>query len=316
MNINLTNEQYAEEKARTSRRVTWVSVCVNLFLSIGQIALGLFSRSQALLADGIHSFSDLLADVVVLLAVKEGKKAPDNDHPYGHHRYENAATVALGALLILVSIGMIYGAINKFRQPELLVQVHSIALYAALFTLFAKESLFRYMLAAANRVRSGILVANAYHARSDAASSLLVAIGIGGNLAGLPILDPIAALCVGLMIIRSGWHFFRQGFNELTDQAADQKTIQQIVQTIATLEGVCGIHNVRSRKSGDWILMDIDIDVLDSLTVREGHDIAARVRDTIIQHFPVLKINIHIDPISGSPTNRLPENNTKEHQHG
>lgn len=309
MNINLAGRHNKAETARAVKKVTWVSVLVNVILSSAQIVLGFFSRSQALIADGIHSLSDLVADFLVLLAAKEGQKEADERHPYGHHRYENAATMALGILLLLLSFGMIYSAFDKFRQPESITQVHSIALYAALITLFVKEGLFRYMIAVANRVRSGMLVANAYHARSDAASSLLVAVGIGGNLAGLPILDPVAALCVGLLIIRSGWQFFIKGFNDLTDESANEETVQKMIDIVQTLNGVYGVHNVRSRKSGDWIVMDIDIDVPETFSVREGHDIAIRARDVLMSQFPVLSVNIHIDPVTRHKEYRLPETN-------
>lgn len=176
-------EHSPAERAAAASRSTWVSVAVNLVLTSVQIAAGLLTKSQGLVADGVHSLSDLIADFVVLLANHHSQKDADEDHPYGHHRYETAASLVLGLLLLGVGVGMLWSAITKLEQPETIAQVHMAALWVALGALTAKELLFRYMLAVAKRVKSSMLVANAWHARSDAASSLVVGIGIIGNLA-------------------------------------------------------------------------------------------------------------------------------------
>ncbi|MEY4753721.1 MAG: hypothetical protein RJA44_1396, partial [Pseudomonadota bacterium] len=193
------------ERAAAAARSTWVSVVVNLLLTVAQIAAGLISKSQGLVADGIHSLSDLVADFVVLLANRESSRDADASHPYGHQRVENAASLVLGVLLLAVGAGMLWSALQKLQSPGTIAPVQSLALWVALGALVAKEMLFRYMLAVAERVKSSMLVANAWHARSDAASSLVVALGIGGNLLGYPILDPIAALIVGGMVGKMGW---------------------------------------------------------------------------------------------------------------
>src|SRR5690606_9656063 len=198
---------------------TWISVCVNLVLTIVQAVIGVLAQSQALVADAIHSLSDLVSDGAVLLANRHSIKAPDADHPYGHLRFETAATLGIGALLIIVSIAMLPGSLERLQTPGSIPVVHSAALYVALGTLLAKESLFRYLLRVARRVRSTMLVANAWHARSDAASSLIVALGIGANLAGAPLADSLADLVVALMILRMGWKFAWQAFNDLVDRA-------------------------------------------------------------------------------------------------
>jgi len=186
------------ERNAAAKRSTLVSVLVNIVLSAIQITAGLSSASQGLIADGIHSLSDLMSDFVVLLANQQSKKAADEDHQYGHLRYENAASLVLGLLLLLVSVGMLWSAVTKIQHPQQISQVHLIALWVALCAIVIKEGLFRYMLAVAERIRSSMLIANAWHARSDAASSLVVAIGIGGNLLGYTLLDPIAAFVVCL----------------------------------------------------------------------------------------------------------------------
>lgn len=203
----MDNEDASPEREAATKRSTWVSVVVNIGLTISQVVAGIWSGSQGLIADGIHSLSDLVADFVVLLAIQHSQKEADADHHYGHQRYENAASLVLGGLLLAVGVGMIWSAAHKLQTPESIPTVHMTALWVALAALAAKELLFRYMLAVAERVRSSMLVANAWHARSDAASSLVVAIGIGGNLLGFSLLDPIAALIVGFMVSRMGWSF-------------------------------------------------------------------------------------------------------------
>ena len=195
----------AADRAAAASRSTWVSVAVNTVLTAAQIAIGLVTKSQGLVADGIHSLSDLISDFVVLVANHHSQKEADDDHPYGHQRFETAASLALGMLLLAVGVGMLWSAFVKIQAPHTLPDIHVAALWTALAALVAKELLFRYMLAVAKRVKSSMLVANAWHARSDAASSLVVALGIVGNLAGYPILDPIAALIVGGMVGKMGW---------------------------------------------------------------------------------------------------------------
>ena len=165
------------------------------------------SKSQGLIADSIHSLSDLVADFVVLLANRASQKDADEDHPYGHQRFETAASLALGVILLTVGVGMLWSAAVKLENPAAIPQVHVVALYVALGAPVAKDLLFRYMLKVAKHEKSSILVANAQHARSDAASSLVVSVGIVGNLLGYPILDPIAALIVGFMVAKMGWGF-------------------------------------------------------------------------------------------------------------
>ena len=283
-------------RAAAASRSTWVSVAVNLTLTIAQIVAGIFSRSQGLIADGIHSLSDLVADFVVLFANHHSKKEADKDHPYGHQRFETAASLALGALLLAVGIGMLWSAFRKLEAPESVPTVHILALWIAGGALVVKELLFRYMLAVAKRVKSSMLVANAWHARSDAASSLVVGIGIIGNLAGYPILDPIAALIVGFMVGRMGWSFGWDALGDLMDRSADDQEVQDIRQTIVETPGVMGVHDLRTRKMGDLIVVDAHIEVEATQTVEEGHDIAVEVRHRVIKRHRVLNLMAHVDP--------------------
>lgn len=291
----------ASERQQAAHRSTWVSVLVNVLLTIVQVLTGLWAGSQALVADGLHSLSDLLSDFVVLLANRHSHKDADADHQYGHRRFETAASLALGLLLTLVGAGLLWQAVLKISQAvseaELAAPVHVAALVVAVITLLSKEALFRYMLAVAQRVRSSMLVANAWHARSDAASSLVVALGIAGNLAGLSFLDPVAALIVGLMVGRVGLRFGWDALNDLMDRAASEEQIAEIRRVLEDTPGVLGVHGLRTRKMGDMILVDAHLDVDERLSVRQGHDIAVLARDRVTQDLPVLDLMTHLDPV-------------------
>ena len=295
-------EEYEQEalsdgKHKATQKSTWVSVAVNTLLSAFQIVTGGLSGSQGLIADGIHSLSDLVADFVVLIAVGHSKKEADDLHHYGHQRYETVASMILGALLLAVGIGMIWAAVHKLQYPQTIPVVQSIALYVAISALVIKELLFRYMLAVAMRVKSSLLVANAWHARSDAASSLVVAIGISGNLLGYTLLDPIAAIIVGGMVTKMGWSFFMNALHDLTDRAASEEQVNEIVKEIHSIPGILGTHDVKSRKTGDMILLDIHLEIDGNKSVREGHEIAVEARRRVLAKFPVLNLMTHIDPV-------------------
>ena len=289
-------EHTPAERIAAASRSTWVSVGVNLVLTISQIAVGIFAKSQGLIADGIHSLSDLVADFVVLFASHHSKKDADEDHPYGHQRFETAASLVLGTLLLAVGIGMLWSAARKLNAPETIQTVHMVALWVAGGALIAKELLFRYMLAVAKRVKSSMLVANAWHARSDAASSLVVGIGIMGNLAGYPILDPIAALIVGFMVTKMGWGFSWDALHDLMDRAVDEQEVRAIRQTLLETPGVSDVHDVRTRKMGDMIVVDAHIEVNAAITVEAGHDIAVEARARVLQRHRVLNLMTHVDP--------------------
>lgn len=285
------------ERQRAARSSTLVSVVVNIVLTVAQVITGVWAGSQALVADGLHSLSDLLSDFVVLLANRHSHKEADADHQYGHRRFETAASLALGLLLLSVSVGMLWQAVLKLTGAEPPEPVHGVALAVAALTLVCKEGLFRYLLAVAQRVRSGMLVANAWHARSDAASSLVVALGIGGSLAGLPLLDPVAALIVGLIVGRMGLSFGWNALNDLMDRAASNEQVAEIRRVLEGTPGVLGVHDLRTRKMGDMIVVDAHLDVDESLSVKQGHDISVLARDRVMRNLPVLDLMTHLDPV-------------------
>jgi len=289
-------EHTPQQRAAAASRSTWVSVGVNVALTSVQIVVGVLAKSQGLIADGIHSLSDLVADFVVLFANHHAQKDADEGHPYGHHRFETAASLVLGLLLLGVGVGMVWSAVVKLENPETVPQVHVIALWVAGGALLGKELLFRYMLAVAKRVKSSMLVANAWHARSDAASSLVVGVGIAGNLAGYPILDPIAALIVGFMVAKMGWGFGWDALHDLMDRSVDEQEVQAIRQTLLDTPGVSGVHDVRTRKMGDMIVVDAHLEVNAALTVEAGHDIAVAARQRVLQRHRVLNLMTHVDP--------------------
>ncbi|WNO05551.1 cation diffusion facilitator family transporter [Rhodoferax mekongensis] len=286
----------AAERAAAASRSTWVSVVVNVVLASAQVIVGTLTKSQALIADGIHSLSDLVSDFVVLFAGHHAKKDADEDHPYGHQRFETAASLALGAILLAVGGGMVWSALQKLESPETIAAPHYVSLWVALGGIATKELLFRYMLRTAKAVKSSLLVANAWHARSDAASSLVVSLGILGSMAGYPLLDPIAALIVGFMVGKMGWSFGWDALHDLMDRAVDEEEVQAIRSTLMATPGVAGVHDVRTRKMGDMVVADAHIEVDAKLTVEEGHNIAVAARNAVLKRHRVLNLMTHVDP--------------------
>jgi cation diffusion facilitator family transporter len=297
--IDLDSETPAMKRA--AKRSTLVSVGVNLALTAAQLVAGVLAHSQALIADAIHSLSDLVSDFVVLFAGHHSQKEPDAEHHYGHLRFETAASLVLGLLLLTVGVGMLWGAVTKLEHPESISHVKLVGLWVALGALVSKELLFRYMLAVAERVRSSMLIANAWHARSDAASSLVVALGIVGNLLGFHLLDPVAAFVVGLMVARMGWQFGSNALHDLMDRAVDQETASEIREVILGTPGVLGVHDVRTRKMGDMILVDAHLEIESTATVKVGHDIALEARRRVLERRDVLNVMTHVDPVDRLP---------------
>ncbi|MEB0133866.1 cation diffusion facilitator family transporter [Actimicrobium sp. CCC2.4] len=296
------DDENTPSRQEAAKRSTLVSVFVNIGLTIGQVTTGILANSAGLIADGIHSLSDLIADFVVLFANHHSQKAPDDDHHYGHQRYENAASLTLGLLLLAVGAGMLWGAFHKIEQPGALQPVKSVAIWVALAALLAKESLFRYMLNVAQKVRSSMLIANAWHARSDAAASLVVAVGIAGSLLGYPMLDPLAAMIVGFMVTKMGWGFAWDALHDLMDRAVDDDTVQAIRTTLTNTPGVLGWHDLKTRKAGDLILADVHLEIDADMTVEQGHDIALEARRRVMERHAVLNLMTHVDPLRIKPS--------------
>jgi cation diffusion facilitator family transporter len=297
------------ERFAAAQKSTWVSIFINLLLTFFQVVGGFFAHSQALMADGLHSLSDLLSDVLVLYANRHGNRHADANHPYGHARVETAATLILGAFLAVLGVVLLVAAAMRLQQPSALMAVNPLALVIAVFALVAKEGMFRYMLAVAKRVRSQMLVANAWHARSDAASSLVVIVGVAGNLLGFTFLDLVAAAVVGVMIAHMGGKLAFEAMAELIDTGLDAEEVEAIRQTLLNTHGVHGLHELRTRKMADNALVDAHIIVDPRISVSEGHYIAEAARNAVLKNHHVLDVMVHIDPeddLRAKPNAHLP----------
>jgi cation diffusion facilitator family transporter len=297
------------ERYAAAQKSTWVSILINLLLTFLQVVGGFFAHSQALMADGLHSLSDLLSDVLVLFANRHGNRHADANHPYGHARVETAATLILGAFLAVLGVALLVAAAMRLQQPHALVSVNPLALAIAVFALVAKEGLFRYMLAVAKRVRSQMLVANAWHARSDAASSLVVIVGVAGNLLGFTFLDLVAAAVVGVMIAHMGGKLAFEALAELIDTGLDAEEVEAIRQTLLNTHGVRSLHELRTRKMADNALVDAHIIVDPKVSVSEGHYIAEAARNAVLKNHHVMDVMVHIDPeddLKAKPNVHLP----------
>ena len=284
-------------RSRGIQRATLVAILTNSLLTIGQVAIGLFAGAFSLVADAAHTLSDLVTDLLVLLAGRHSADPADTNHPYGHGRIETVTTLVLGAVLGAVGVGFLWSSGIRLQDIEALPQLHPAALVMALLTLAAKEGLFRYTLAAARRLNAPMLEANAWHARSDAASSLVVAAGIGGSLAGYPFLEPLAAAVVGFLILHMGLRLAWKSIGELIDTGLPEEELERLRATIRETPGVIGLHDMRTRRMADRVLCDAHVQVDPRLTVSEGH----RVSDAVYlrvraAHPEVRDVLVHIDP--------------------
>ena len=284
-------------RSRGIQRATLVAILTNSLLTIGQVVIGLFAGAFSLVADAAHTLSDLVTDLLVLLAGRHSADPADTNHPYGHGRIETVTTLVLGAVLGAVGVGFLWSSGIRLQDIEALPVLHPAALVMALLTLAAKESLFRYTLAAARRLNAPMLEANAWHARSDAASSLVVAAGIGGSLAGYPFLEPLAAAVVGFLILHMGLRLAWKSIGELIDTGLPEEELERLRATIRETPGVIGLHDMRTRRMADRVLCDAHVQVDPRLTVSEGH----RVSDAVYlrvraAHPEVRDVLVHIDP--------------------
>ena len=293
------------------QRITWVSVAVNVALTTMQLIVGFIAHSQSLIADAMHTLSDIVADAFVLFANRKGAEAADADHPYGHGRYETAASLVLGLLLAGTGAGILVSAAGRLQEIGSAPPVGIAALWAAIFTLLAKEGLFRYMLATAERLRSPMLVANAWHARADALSSLVVAAGVGGALLGFNFADAVAAIIVGAMIVRAGLKFAWAAIRELIDTGLSAEEVDAIRRTIAITPGVLSMHELRTRRMAHQVLVDAHVQVNPRISVSEGHRIAESVRQRVLDSHPeVLDVLVHVDAendLLGNAAIQLPD---------
>jgi cation diffusion facilitator family transporter len=300
-----------DERFAEGQRITWVSVAVNIVLTAMQLVVGLIAHSQSLIADAMHTLSDIVADAFVLFANRKGAEAADEDHPYGHGRFETAASLVLGLLLAGTGAGILIAAAGRLQDIGSAPPVGVAAMWAAIFTLAAKEGLFRYMLAKAERLRSPMLVANAWHARADALSSLVVAAGIAGALLGFNFADAVAAIIVGAMIVHAGFKFAWAAIRELIDTGLSAEEVDAIRHTIASTSGVLSMHELRTRRMAHQVLVDAHVQVNPRISVSEGHRVAESARQRVLENHPeVLDVLVHVDAendLLGNAAIQLPE---------
>ena len=288
----LSGERYKE-----TRKVTLVGSAVDFALGVAKIVVGYIGNSQALIADGIHSFSDLATDFLVLFAAKHGSREADEKHPYGHGRIETLSTVILGVALIAVAIGISYDAALRLMHPELLMQPGWLALVVAAVSIASKEAIYHYTMRTAEKFNSNMLRANAWHSRSDAISSAIVVVGVIGSMAGFEYLDALAAVGVGLMVGKIGFDLAWQSTQELIDTAMEPEEIEQITKAIQSVDDVVALHMLRTRRMGSDGLVDVHILVNPKISVSEGHRVSDTVRAQIIRDVgAVTDVMVHIDP--------------------
>ena len=286
---NSAMEITAQQRRRAINKVTLWGVFVNLVLSISKLLGGYFGQSQALIADGLHSLSDLASDAMVFVAAKHASEDADEEHPYGHARFETIATVALAILLIIVGLGIVYDAILSLVSDEAIDKPDSFTLWIAAFSILSNEGLYHYTKFVGNRIRSNLLLANAWHHRSDAISSIVVLVGIAGTQLDMPKLDAYAAIIVALMIARIGFKLGYDSVQELVDASLEPELVEKIRQMILAHEGVRHLHMLRTRRLGHYAHVDVHILVAPKLSVSEGHHISETVET-------INDVTVHIDP--------------------
>ncbi len=299
-----------ENRAKISQKVTIVGAIVDFLLAIFKVVVGVIGNSGALIADGIHSFSDLLSDGVVWYAAKHSAEEADEEHPYGHERFETVATLGLAIILAIIGTGIIFDAFDRLSNPSELSH-NTLLLSVAALSIFSKEALYWYTLKVAKTYKSEMLKANAWHHRSDALSSIVVFIGILGSLNGYLYLDGAAAVVVGLMVIYIAWELGTSATKELVDTSIDAQQVEQLRNAIGMISGVNSVHSLRTRKIGHTISADVHVQVDPFLSVSEGHIISVSVERVAKECLEDLHdVTVHIDPEddeTAAPCEDLPE---------
>ena len=293
----MTEDYDAEQILKLKTRVTYVGALTNIFLTIIKIGVGVLGQSAALIADGIHSLSDLISDFFVIIAIKLGSREADHDHPYGHRRFETMATVLLGLGLVVVAGGIAWDAIERLLDTSKLLTPNRETLGIAVVSILANEWLFHYTKRVGEATRSKLLLANAWHHRSDAFSSVVVVIGIGAVLMGYPFADAVAAVLVAIMIAKMGVTLVLESISELVDSSLPEEFVREIRRVIKQTSGVQSIHLLRTRRMGEDAYVDTHIVVDSRISVSEGHMIGDAVRDRLKAEFDdVVDVLVHIDP--------------------
>lgn len=286
---------------RLAMQVSINSIIVNLILAIGKLAAGILANSAAMVSDAIHSASDVFSTFIVMAGVKISNKESDAEHQYGHERLECVAAIILAIVLALTGIGIGYAGLEKiiYADPSDLKVPGTLALVAAVISIIVKEGMFWYTKKAAVKINSGALMADAWHHRSDALSSIGSFIGILGARLGYPILDPLASVIICIMIVYAAYDIFKDAIDKMVDRSCDEATINTMIALIKAQNGVDHIDVLHTRKFGSRIYVDVEVSADDDLTLLESHTIAENTHKAIENNFSEVKhCMVHINPCS------------------
>lgn len=285
-------------KQSDGRRITIIGAFVNGFLALLKVVGGSISGSSALLADGIHSATDLVTDIMTYITLGIANQGPDDSHPYGHGKFETFATLVLAILLALAAAGISFQAVERLIAGDM-PPLGPTALAIAALSIFANEALFWTTKKVGERINSNLLIANAWHHRTDSISSVVALAGIGLNMAGFAWFDAVAAILVAIFLLRTAWRFGKEAFDELVDAAIDEETQTLAEKAIKSVHGVKSFHFMRARTVGGEIFLDVHVEVDPYISVSEGHAIAEGVEEALLKAVPELSDAIvHIDPYS------------------
>ena len=274
-------------------RVTWLGLFANLILAIAKGFIGTIAHSSALIADAGHSVSDLLSDSITLWAVHMAGVPKDKNHPYGHGKFETVGTFIVAIFLLLTGVGVAWHVLNKIDTPEV---PETVALWMAGIAICFKEALFHVTRMVGRRSGSRVLLANAWHHRSDAISSVAALVGIGGAQWGIPLMDPIAGVLVAGLIIKTGIDIGYESIRELTDETVEEEVISELGHILAEIDGVDHFHEMRARRMGPQLLVDLHIEVDSMMSISAAHQVAERVRLRILDELPAVnEVLVHVD---------------------
>ena len=277
-------------------RTSILTIIINIILAAIKITAGIIGRSTAVLADGVHTLSDILTTFIVLIGLKISSKEADDDHPYGHEKYELVFAKILSIFLALTGIFIGYSGLKILVSGNIQVPGR-VALFAALISIFAKEAMYHYTIRTAKKIKSFSMEADAWHHRSDALSSIGTFIGVLGARLGIAILDPIAAIIVSILVIKVGVDLYLKSVRGLVDESADNETLERIEKIILSVEEVREIKDLKTRISGNNIDVDVDITVDGSMTVAEGHDVAEEIHNLVVDDIEEAKhCMVHVEP--------------------
>ena len=293
----------SEYRGNKGEKVTYNGLIVNIALTVFKFLAGIIGQSTAMIADAVHSVSDTASDLVVLLGFRYAKKPIDDSHNYGHGKIETLSTSIVGFMLIIVAILIVYSGVEKllgFMKGELIPRPELIALFAAFISIITKEFLYRYTIKVGEEIGSQLIVANAWHHRSDSLSSIATMIGIGGAIFlgyNWRILDPIAAIFVSLLILKVAIKILKESISELVETSVDDELKKDIFDVVSKVEGVKDYHKLRIRHIGNYYSMSIHILVDKSMTIAEAHKISYNVEEEIRNLLgPETIVTIHLEP--------------------